>query len=148
MFDEDPEASKLSQLPGVEELLNAYRESFNKVCVNLFEFGLKDRLKRNEEIDAFFQALEDAVQQNLQQSLRPIEDFEKEKAKVSFFLIRFVCNTVREETFGHIRKSFSLFLLLLLIYLFEVDYGKVTYCTYIKNQQSIIVGKFYRYIHI
>ena len=83
MFDEDPEASKLSQLPGVEELLNTYRESFNNVCLDIFKFGLKDRVKRNEEIEAFFQALQDAVQQNLQQSLRPIDDFEKEKAKVS-----------------------------------------------------------------
>lgn len=92
MFEEDPEASKLSQLPGVEELLSTYRESFNKVCLGIFKFGLKDRVKRNEEIEAFFQALRDAVQQNLQQSLRPIDDFEKEKAKVSFKYFQMMLN--------------------------------------------------------
>lgn len=86
MFDEDPEASKLAQLPGVDELLHAYRDSFNEVCVKLFQFGLKDRLKRNSEVNSFFQALRDAVQQNLEMSLRPIEDFEREKAKVCLFV--------------------------------------------------------------
>ena len=82
MFDEDPEASKLEQLPGVEELLQTYRESFNEVCVKLFEFGLKDRVKRKEEIDSFFQALDDAIQQNLKESLQPIQEFESQKGKV------------------------------------------------------------------
>jgi len=82
MFEEDPEASKLSQLPGVEELLVSYKEKFNEVCLKLFAFGLKDRVKRKDEIDSFFAALRDAVKQNLDESIRPIQDFEKEKTKV------------------------------------------------------------------
>jgi len=107
MFEEDAEASKLEQLPGVEELLQTYRETFNDVCMKLFEFGLKDRVKRKEEIDSFFQALNDAIQQNLKESLQPIQEFESQKGKVFSELVNCTDQETAEKRIAELSDSIT-----------------------------------------
>ena len=82
MFEEDTEAPRLGQLPGVEELIETYREKFVEVCKKLFEFGLQGRIKRKEETESFFTAMYEAVQNNLNESVRYIEDFDAKKTTV------------------------------------------------------------------
>lgn len=107
LFDEDPEASKLAQLPGVEDLLLSYKEQFTAVCLKLFEFGLKDRLKRKDEIDAFFAALYDAIKHNLDESVRPIQSFEKEKSKVYAELVNCTVQEVAEKRISELSDSIT-----------------------------------------
>ena len=89
MFEDDPEASRLSQLPGVEELIESYKEKYVEVCKKLFEFGLQGCVKRKEETESFFTAIYEAVQNNLNDSVEHIDKFDRNKTKVS--ISWFVC---------------------------------------------------------
>ena len=82
MFAEDAEASKLAQLPGVADLLTVYEEKFTKICMQLFDFGLGERMKRKEEIQSFFICMHQAVENNRNDSVQFINKFEKLKSKV------------------------------------------------------------------
>jgi len=82
MFDEDAEAEKLLQLPGVSELVASYKEKFIVICKKIFEFGLKERIKRKAEVDSFFTALYTGVENNLLGSVKHITEFDTTKTKV------------------------------------------------------------------
>lgn len=85
LFVEDPEATKLAQLPDMTSLLAQFEESFTQICVSLFDYGLADSVKRKEEIKLFFSAMHDACETNRNESIVHIQKFEKEKAKVLYF---------------------------------------------------------------
>ena len=87
MFAEDLEATKLAQLPGVSDLLVVYEDKFIKICMQLFEFGLNERLKRKEEIQSFFTSMHQAVESNRNDSVKHINNFEKLKSKVMFLFV-------------------------------------------------------------
>ena len=92
MFEDDPEASRLSQLPGVEELIESYKVKYVEVCKKLFEFGLQGRIKRKEETESFFTAIYEAVQNNLNASVEHIDKFDRNKTKVSVLVGLWVKN--------------------------------------------------------
>jgi len=81
MFSEDPEAEKLAQLPGVKELLDEYEEKFVDICGKLFEFGMKERSKRKDELDSFLTALYDATENNKNASVKLLNEYEQYKTK-------------------------------------------------------------------
>lgn len=82
MFLEDSEASKLAQLPGMADLLAVYEDKFASISVQLYEFGLGERIKRRDETDSFLASMKDAFDNNKQGSVKHIETFEKLKTKV------------------------------------------------------------------
>ncbi|XP_009988158.1 PREDICTED: leucine-rich repeat-containing protein 48 [Tauraco erythrolophus] len=76
MYAEDTEAAKLAYLPGVSDLLQAYRKEFVSVCENLFNYGLKEHEKREAEVSDFYEGLHEALAANQQEGRKIILDFE------------------------------------------------------------------------
>ncbi|PNI17230.1 DRC3 isoform 4 [Pan troglodytes] len=77
MYAEDSEGNKLSYLPGVGELLETYKDKFVIICVNIFEYGLKQQEKRKTELDTFSECVHEAIQENQEQGKRKIAKFEE-----------------------------------------------------------------------
>ncbi|XP_039588212.1 dynein regulatory complex subunit 3 [Passer montanus] len=76
LHEEDGEAAKLASLPGVEELLQAYKKEFVLVCENLYNYGLEEFEKREAEVSKFYKRLHEILAVNQQESKRIISDFE------------------------------------------------------------------------
>nr|XP_025951070.1 dynein regulatory complex subunit 3 isoform X2 [Dromaius novaehollandiae] len=76
MYGEDAEAAKLAYLPGVDDLLQAYRKEFVSVCENLFNYGLKQHEKREAEVSDFYESLHEALTANQEQGRKIILEFE------------------------------------------------------------------------
>uniref|UniRef100_A0A8C5VN85 Dynein regulatory complex subunit 3 n=1 Tax=Microcebus murinus TaxID=30608 RepID=A0A8C5VN85_MICMU len=87
MYTEDVEGKKLSYLPGVSELLE---DKFVVICLNIFEYGLKQYEKRKIELDTFNECIQEAIQENQEQGKQRIVKFE-EKYLLSL-------STIREES--------------------------------------------------
>ncbi|XP_006875612.1 PREDICTED: leucine-rich repeat-containing protein 48 [Chrysochloris asiatica] len=77
MYAEDVEGRKLSYLPGVGELLEAYKDKFVIICLNIFEYGLKQQEKRRVELDTFTECIQEAIQENQEQGKWKIAKFEE-----------------------------------------------------------------------
>ncbi|XP_008564463.1 PREDICTED: leucine-rich repeat-containing protein 48 [Galeopterus variegatus] len=77
MCAEDVEGSKLSHLPGVSELLEAYKDKFVIICLNIFEYGLKQQEKRKTELDTLNECIHEAIQENQEQGKQKIAKFEE-----------------------------------------------------------------------
>ncbi|XP_060219585.1 dynein regulatory complex subunit 3 [Meriones unguiculatus] len=90
MYSEDAEGNKLSFLPGVGELLEAYKDKFVIICLNIFEYGLKQQEKRKIELDTFNECIQEAIQENQEQGKLKVAKFE-EKHLLNL-------NSLREET--------------------------------------------------
>ncbi|XP_045839810.1 dynein regulatory complex subunit 3 isoform X1 [Meles meles] len=90
MYTEDVEGNKLAYLPGVGELLQGYKDKFVIICLNIFEYGLKQQEKRKLELDTFNECVKEAIQENQEQGRHRIAKFE-EKHVLSL-------NAIREES--------------------------------------------------
>ncbi|XP_072791628.1 dynein regulatory complex subunit 3 isoform X2 [Taeniopygia guttata] len=78
---EDREAAKLASLPGVGDLLQAYKKEFVLVCGNLYNYGLEEYEKREAEVSKFYKRLHEIMAVNQQESKRIISDFESQNQK-------------------------------------------------------------------
>ncbi|XP_007647286.1 dynein regulatory complex subunit 3 [Cricetulus griseus] len=90
MYSEDVEGNKLSSLPGVDELLETYKDKFVIICLNIFEYGLKQQEKRMAELDTFNECIQDAIRENQEQGKLKVTKFE-EKHLLNL-------NAIREES--------------------------------------------------
>ncbi|XP_040604701.1 dynein regulatory complex subunit 3 [Mesocricetus auratus] len=90
MYSEDVEGNKLSYLPGVGELLETYKDKFVVICLNIFEYGLKQQEKRKAELDTFNECMQEAIQENQEKGKLKVAKFE-EKHLLNL-------NAIREET--------------------------------------------------
>ncbi|XP_053936904.1 dynein regulatory complex subunit 3 [Cuculus canorus] len=81
LYADDTEAANLAHLPGVGELLQAYRKEFVSVCENVFNFGLKEYEKREAEVSDFYERLHQALAANQQEGRKVILDFETRNKK-------------------------------------------------------------------
>ena len=59
-----------------------YKEKFVGLCKEIFQFGLKEHNKREEECQQFFTALSDAINENRGTGIEAIEAFEGFKKAV------------------------------------------------------------------
>ncbi|XP_026560195.1 dynein regulatory complex subunit 3 [Pseudonaja textilis] len=82
MFAEDPEASKLIYLPGVPALLETYKSKFVEICQTLFEYGLQQHQRREDEIAVFYECLNEALKDNQDEGTRIIHEFEKNRGMI------------------------------------------------------------------
>lgn len=82
MLADDPEASKLGALPGVEDIIAIYKEKFLTLCQEMFSFGLKEHQKREEEINTFFTSIGEAREENKNQGVKCIAEYLEYKKKV------------------------------------------------------------------
>ncbi|XP_021267737.1 dynein regulatory complex subunit 3 isoform X2 [Numida meleagris] len=78
LYAEDTEAAKLAYLPGVDDLLQAYRKDFVSVCENLFNYGLKEYEKREAEVAEFYEGLHEVLTANQEEGRKIILDFENQ----------------------------------------------------------------------
>uniref|UniRef100_A0A803YJE2 Dynein regulatory complex subunit 3 n=1 Tax=Meleagris gallopavo TaxID=9103 RepID=A0A803YJE2_MELGA len=78
LYAEDTEAAKLAYLPGVDDLLQAYRKDFVSVCENLFNYCLKEHEKREAEVSDFYEGLHEVLTANQEEGRRIILDFENQ----------------------------------------------------------------------
>ncbi|KAJ7305978.1 hypothetical protein JRQ81_010344 [Phrynocephalus forsythii] len=76
MYAEDSEASKLMYLPGVPDLTK-----FVAICENLFEYGLKQHERREEEVKLFYECLNEALAENQEQGAKIIQAFEEKNSR-------------------------------------------------------------------
>ncbi|XP_010164028.1 dynein regulatory complex subunit 3 [Antrostomus carolinensis] len=81
LYEEDTEAAKLAYLPGVGDLLQAYRKEFVSVCENLFNYGLKEYEKREAEVSDFYKCLHEALTADQQGGRKMILDFENQNKR-------------------------------------------------------------------
>lgn len=90
LYTEDVEGNKLSYLPGVGDLLEAYKDKFVIICLNIFEYGLKQQQKRKIELDTFNECMQEAIQENQEQGKLRVAKFEEKHLQN--------LNAIREET--------------------------------------------------
>ncbi|XP_063270518.1 dynein regulatory complex subunit 3 [Prinia subflava] len=76
LYAEDREAAKLASVPGVGDLLEAYKKEFVLLSENLFNYGLEEYEKREAEVSKFYKRLHEILTVNQQESKRIISDFE------------------------------------------------------------------------
>lgn len=96
MYVEDMEGNKLACLPTVGELLDAYKDKFVIICLNIFEYGLTQQKKRKVELDTFNECVHEAIQENQEQAKHQIAKFE-EKHLLSLSAIRDECELANIE---------------------------------------------------
>ncbi|XP_062308146.1 dynein regulatory complex subunit 3 isoform X1 [Osmerus eperlanus] len=76
MYADDPEASKLAYLPGVDVLLETYKSQLVVLCEQVFEIGLAQQGRRESEVKSFFGCSKEAVSDNQQRAAQVAADFE------------------------------------------------------------------------
>ncbi|KAI1883962.1 hypothetical protein AGOR_G00221490 [Albula goreensis] len=102
MFSEDPEAEKLSYLPGVPQLLETYRSQMGALCTQLFELGVAQKQARDDEVKCFFDCFHEAVEDNQQVAAQLIVNFEKTRKVVLLEMQRM---TDRQQLLSQIEQS-------------------------------------------
>uniref|UniRef100_A0A3P8ZP13 Dynein regulatory complex subunit 3 n=1 Tax=Esox lucius TaxID=8010 RepID=A0A3P8ZP13_ESOLU len=73
MYADDAEAAKLSYLPGVPLV---------ELCMQMFEVGLAQHGRREDELKSFFDCSREAVEENQQRAAQSVADFERARRQV------------------------------------------------------------------
>lgn len=100
LYSEDTEGQKLKQMPGVDEILIVFAEKFNAVTLAIFEFGLQEYQKREEEINLFWSCVEEAKQENKEMGMAAVEKFMGEKKAMFQELAQITDPKVIEQRVG------------------------------------------------
>ncbi|XP_028670451.1 dynein regulatory complex subunit 3-like [Erpetoichthys calabaricus] len=79
MFAEDTEGKKLVQLPDVAPLLVTLQSKFVELCQEIFDTGLKEHLRRQEEVTAYNEGWHAAVKMNQELGAKKVFKFDKLK---------------------------------------------------------------------
>ncbi|CAD5116352.1 DgyrCDS5252 [Dimorphilus gyrociliatus] len=82
LYAEDPEGMKLNKIPTVDEMISNYREEFNEICREIFEFGLKMHVERQAEVKMFWECVREAKETNKQLGINKIEEFMEYRKRV------------------------------------------------------------------
>ena len=59
-----------------------FRDKFNGICLQIFEYGLQEHAKRDEEANSFWECVEEAKTENKELGMVAIENFVNMKKKV------------------------------------------------------------------
>lgn len=81
MYSDDSEGQKMKEMPGVDELMMIFRDKFVAICQQIFEYGLQEHAKRDEEINSFWECVEEAKTENKELGMVAIENFMNIKKK-------------------------------------------------------------------
>lgn len=63
-----------------------YKSKFVEICQTLFEYGLQQHQRREDEIAVFYECLNEALKDNQDEGTRIIHEFEKKNQGVGSFL--------------------------------------------------------------
>nr|KAG5706920.1 hypothetical protein BaRGS_021426 [Batillaria attramentaria] len=75
MYENDEEGKILNTMPNAEEQITKFSESFEKICHNMFEFGLEAYSKRMDEVNLFWECINEAKSENREAGMKAISDF-------------------------------------------------------------------------
>uniref|UniRef100_A0A8C7JA46 Dynein regulatory complex subunit 3 n=1 Tax=Oncorhynchus kisutch TaxID=8019 RepID=A0A8C7JA46_ONCKI len=110
MYADDAEAAKLAYLPGVSVLLETYPSPYSShlvaLCVQVFEIGLAQRGRREDEVKSFFDCSREAVDDNQQRAAQIAADFEKARRQVRHGTVAFKVMS-RRDAANDIIKDFE-----------------------------------------
>ena len=62
--------------------LFTFRDKFVQICQQIFEYGLQEHAKRDEEMNSFWECVEEARTENKEMGMVAIENFMVIKKKV------------------------------------------------------------------
>ncbi|XP_064414308.1 dynein regulatory complex subunit 3 isoform X2 [Latimeria chalumnae] len=96
MFAEDADGVKLACLPGVADLLEAYKTKFVAICQQIFEYGLQQYEKREDEVKTFHECIQEAIKDNQDMGSKLIREFEDSKSEVFHELQNITDNFILE----------------------------------------------------
>ena len=82
LYAEDAEGQKLNFMPGVEEMVLVYKEKFTVICQQIFDFGLQKHAERSEEVNSFWEGVNEAKQENKDNGTKKINAFIEYQRKV------------------------------------------------------------------
>ncbi|XP_037400841.1 dynein regulatory complex subunit 3 isoform X1 [Pygocentrus nattereri] len=82
MFADDADAPKLACLPGVTTLLESYKTQLVALCMQMFEAGLTQHARRQNEVESFFSCSREAEADNQQRAAQIAADFERSRRQV------------------------------------------------------------------
>uniref|UniRef100_A0A673WW02 Dynein regulatory complex subunit 3 n=1 Tax=Salmo trutta TaxID=8032 RepID=A0A673WW02_SALTR len=94
MYADDAEAAKLAYLPGVSLLLETYPSPYSVLTV--FEIGLAQRSRGEDEVKSFFDCSREAVYDNQQRAAQIAADFEKARRQVCHGTVAFTVMSRRD----------------------------------------------------
>ncbi|XP_030067016.1 dynein regulatory complex subunit 3 [Microcaecilia unicolor] len=77
MFAEDAEGGRLAFMPGVAEMMEAYKSNCTDICQSIFEYGINHYEKREAEIAIFNECLQEAIDENQQLGVQKIREIEE-----------------------------------------------------------------------
>ncbi|XP_078273988.1 dynein regulatory complex subunit 3 isoform X2 [Rhinoraja longicauda] len=107
MYTEDLEALKFLLLPGVSEFVEQYKIEFTEVCQKLFKYGLEGYDTRNKEVESFLECLREANEDNQQNGVKIIKEFE-EKNKESLNEMQHITESlIMESKTRHLRAKIN-----------------------------------------
>lgn len=82
MYAEDKEGQKLNEMPGLEDQLHSFKEKFMQICTQIFDFGIAEHEKREEEVKSFWECVEEAKQDNKRLGMVHIDEFTETKKRM------------------------------------------------------------------
>lgn len=69
--------------------LFTFKEKFMQICTQIFDFGIAEHEKREEEVKSFWECVEEAKQDNKRLGMVHIDEFTDAKKRVRHFIYRY-----------------------------------------------------------
>ncbi|XP_052781894.1 dynein regulatory complex subunit 3-like [Mya arenaria] len=82
MYADDNEGKKMKEMPGVDDLMVTFREKFVGICKQIFDYGLQENSKRQEEVSQFWECVMEAKTENKDAGIGHINNFMNMKKRV------------------------------------------------------------------
>ncbi|XP_010729002.3 dynein regulatory complex subunit 3 [Larimichthys crocea] len=78
MFKDDPEADIFPSVPGMADLLRTFEKQMAELCKQLFQIGLDEHKRREEEVSSFFSGHAKSVRYYQQKTSQILASFEEQ----------------------------------------------------------------------
>ncbi|XP_068099654.1 dynein regulatory complex subunit 3 [Hyperolius riggenbachi] len=82
LYAEDADGTRLSSLPGMDELVDSYRAKCTEVCRSIFTYGLEHHKKREAEMAVFNECMLEAILENQEAGSTKIQDFQMKNSEL------------------------------------------------------------------
>lgn len=105
MYSDDTEGKKLKEMPGVDELVVTFKEKFVNICKQIFDYGLQENEKRQDEVNQFWECVEEAKTENKDAGMGHIENFMTMKKKVFAELNHITDNNLLDQKVKEYNKE-------------------------------------------
>lgn len=83
MYADDVEGKKLDEMPGVTVEVYNFKEKLMDLCQQVFDYGIEEHQNIMDEVNTFWECVEEAKQENKNAAVEEISDFIIHKDKVT-----------------------------------------------------------------